>query len=121
MSDHMTTARERTETERNIAIAEAVRAAWSKRALDAKDAEIARLTVERDEALTEHTDMMWQRRRADERAEAAEARNAKLEGVLRQALAEADQTEDTWAAACIMENAIRAALASLDQPQESKP
>ena len=39
--------------------------------LDRSD-ELDRVKAERDEALKEHTDMMWQRRRADERAEAAE-------------------------------------------------
>lgn len=38
---------------------------------------------QRDEALTEHTDMMWQRRRAEERAEALEARVRVLEEALR--------------------------------------
>lgn len=41
-------------------------------ALSTLAADKARIEAERDEALREHTDMMWQRRRADERAEAAE-------------------------------------------------
>jgi hypothetical protein len=48
-------------------------------ALAAKDAEIERLTRERDEAQRENIDMMWQRRRADERATDAEARIDALE------------------------------------------
>lgn len=48
---------------------------------EAADA-LTRLQAERDEALREHTDMLWQRRRADERAEAAEARVRELEEAL---------------------------------------
>jgi hypothetical protein len=40
--------------------------------------EIARLTGERDAMDRDVTDMMWQRRRAEERAEAAEAETARL-------------------------------------------
>ena len=50
-------------------------------------AQAAELERERDEALEEHTDMMWQRRRADERAEALEAENVRL----REYVSEAEQ------------------------------
>jgi hypothetical protein len=43
------------------------------RALLSAEAEVERLTADLVEAQQEHTDMMWQRRRADERAQAAEA------------------------------------------------
>ena len=43
---------------------------------------IERLTRERDEAQRENMDMVWQRRSAEFRAEAAEARIAKLEAAL---------------------------------------
>lgn len=49
------------------------------RRAEAAEARIIVVETERDEALREHTDMMWQRRRADERAEAAEAEVERLE------------------------------------------
>ena len=49
--------------------------------LDA-EARIAELTRERDEAQRDNMDMVWQRRSAEFRAEAAEARIAKLEAAL---------------------------------------
>ena len=41
------------------------------------------LVAERDDALREHTDMMWQRRRAEDRASAAEAKVDRLTEALR--------------------------------------
>jgi chromosome segregation ATPase len=56
---------------------EARHRAW----LEAK-ARIAELTRERDEAQRENMDMVWQRRSAEFRAKAAEARITKLEAAL---------------------------------------
>jgi hypothetical protein len=50
--------------------------------LDA-EARIAELTRERDEAQRENMDMVWQRRSAEFRADAAEARIAKMEAAMK--------------------------------------
>lgn len=50
--------------------------------VEAAEERVAELERERDDALCDCDDMMWQRRRADERAEAAEAIVARLRGAL---------------------------------------
>lgn len=51
--------------------------------IEAQAAEIERLKKERDEAQRDHTDMMWQRRRAEEQCEDVEAECAHLREALR--------------------------------------
>lgn len=68
-------------TSRSVAIAD-LREIVTSTALATERAAHAETKRELDEAMTEHTDMMWQRRRAEENAEAAEARVAELEKAL---------------------------------------
>jgi cell division protein FtsB len=65
---------------------------WRARATNLA-ADVERLTRERDEAQRENMDMVWQRRSAEFRAEAAEARIAKLEAALRSVEVEAVDLE----------------------------